>query len=228
MIQFNLLPDVKLQYIKTSRRKRVVGVIATAAIAASLTAMVLLFFVVNVIQKQHLNALSKDINTGIKELQDTPNLDKILTVQNQLMGLDDLHDQKPVASRLFGYLRQMTPTEVNIAKLDIDFDQNIMKVSGSSGSLSNINKFADTLKFTTYTVTEEGSESGETKNAFSKVVLSSFGRNAQEATYTIDLVFDPAIFSSTQEIKLVVPETITTRSETEKPLFQPLQQEEGQ
>lgn len=226
MIQFNLLPNVKLEYIKATRRKRLVMTGASLMMAVALGITILLFLVVNVIQKQHLKALSNDINQGVKELQETPNLDKILTVQNQLMSLDGLHDQKPVASRLFGYLAQITPVEVSIAQLDVDFDQNTMRFTGSSDSLSSINKFVDTLKFTNYRL--KGSDNAEeSKNAFASVVLSSFNRNSQEANYTIDLVFDPVIFSITQEAELVVPSAVTTRSETEKPLFQP-QQEEGQ
>ena len=93
MIQFNLLPDVKQAYIRAKRRKRVVAVTSTSVIAGCLTVLVLLFAFVNVAQKQHLKDLSSDINAQVKELQDTPNLDSILTVQNQLMVLGSLHDK---------------------------------------------------------------------------------------------------------------------------------------
>jgi Tfp pilus assembly protein PilN len=216
MIQFNLLPDVKLAYIRAKRRKRIVTVISSSVIASCLTVLVLLFAFVNIAQKQHLSDLSKDINSQVKELQDTQNLDSILTVQNQLMVLDGLHDKKPLASRLFNYLTQVTPAEINITKLDVDFQQSTMKVTGSSKSLNDVNKFADTLKFTNFTIGTD-----ETKQrAFSNVVLSSFGRTDTAANFAIDFVFDPAIFDNAKDVKLVVPDTITTRSETEKPLFQ--------
>lgn len=216
MIQFNLLPDVKLAFIRAKRRKRLVAVGSTSVIAASLTILLLLFLFVNVVQKRHLTALSSDINQQVKSLRDTPNLDSILTVQNQLMALGDLHDQKPVASRLYTYLTQVTPTEISISKLDVDFQTYTMKFNGSSNSLNSVNTFADTLKFTEFT---QG-ESTDKRRAFSNVVLSSFGRNDASANFAIDLSFDPAIFDSVEDIKLVVPDTITTRSETEKPLFQ--------
>lgn len=231
MIQFNLLPDVKLAYIRATRRKRVVVVTATSVMAVSVTVLVLLFLVVNVVQKRHLSALSVDINASAKELQDTPDLDKILTVQNQLMKLGELHDKKPVTTRLFKYLAEVTPTDVSIAKLDVDFSLKTMKFTGASTSLNTINTFVDTLKFTTFTVTEKNEETGETrqsspKPAFSNVVLTSFGRTNDQAAYSIDLVFDEAIFDSAQDAQLVVPDTISTRSETEKPLFDGREREE--
>lgn len=216
MIQFNLLPDVKLAFIRAKRRKRLVAVASTSVIAGCLTILLLLFLFVNVAQKGHLNALSADINNQVKELRDTPNLDSILTVQNQLKVLGGLHDQKPVASRIYTYLSQVTPSEISISKLDVDFLTSTMKFTGSSNSLNNVNKFADTLKFTEFT---QG-ESSEKQLAFSNVVLSSFGRTDATANFAIDLSFDPAIFDSVEVIELAVPATITTRSETEKPLFE--------
>lgn len=227
MIQFNLLPDVKLEYIRAQRRKRLVTVTSSAVMAGSLALLILLFVVVQVIQKQHLAALTKDINQYAAELQGTEDLDKILTVQNQLMSLTALHDQKPVATRLYAYLKQVTPTDVSIAKIDVDFELKTMRVTGSSGSLSSINTFVDTLKFTSFTTTDNDITSEESK-AFSNVVLSSFGRSAEEATYTVDLTYDEAIFDSSKNVRLTVPNTITTRSETERPLFEALPEEEVQ
>lgn len=216
MIQFNLLPDVKQAYIKAKRRKHLIVTSCSSVIGVCLLILALLFGYVNFGQKQHLNALSKDINAQVKNLQDTQDLDKILTVQNQLSVLSSLHDDKPVASRLFTYLTQTTPSEISISKLDVDFQAHTMKVSGSSSTLNNVNQFADTLKFTDYT---KGDDEAKQK-AFSDVVLSSFGRTETAANFAIDLTFDPLIFDSSEEVKLVVPSTVTTRSEIEKPVFE--------
>lgn len=221
MIQFNLLPDVKMAYIKATRRKRLVMVTATAVTVSCLVILALTFSLVNVWQKGHLNALSADIADQSKELKGTDDLDKILTVQNQMLVLDQLHNDKPVASRLFGYITEVTPTEINLTKLEFNFEGATIKFTGSSNSLNNVNKFADTLKFTEFTVGDDT----DAKKAFSNVVLSSFGRNDDTANFSIDLNFDPLIFDGADDVKLIVPSTITTRSETEKPLFK--EAEEG-
>lgn len=213
MIQFNLLPDVKQQYIKAHRAKRMVMVIAGLSSAVVLTVFIALFMVVRVAQKQHLGNLNQDIQATSGELQQIPELSKILTVQNQLRSLPELHDGKPVASRLFGYLSQITPTQISIAKLNVDFAANTMIISGDADALSTVNKFVDTIKFTDFS----GAGQDGSSKAFSDVVLSSFNRDDQRATYEINLAFDPAIFNSTSNGSLTVPKNITTRSEIEKP-----------
>lgn len=226
MIQFNLLPDVKLEYIKTKRVTRMITFTAVSIASVALGIMVLLFVVVNVLQKQHLNNLTKEIKSNSKKLEETPDLDKILTVQNQLNKLSDLHSKKPVATRLSTYMSQLTPAKVTVAKLDIDFETSTMAINGSTDSLATINKFVDTLKFTDYKYNDT------TTKAFSDVVLSSFGLAEGKASYLISFKFDPVIFSSDNQGRLIVPNTITTRSATERPegLFKPLTVplEEGQ
>src|SRR5690349_4497120 len=98
MIQFNLLPDVKLQYIKTRRTKRLTMIISVISAAACLTLLILMFVSVKVVQKKHINDLSKDIKSQVKTLNNVQDLNKILTVQNQLNSLPDLHQNKPATS----------------------------------------------------------------------------------------------------------------------------------
>jgi hypothetical protein len=223
MIQFNLLPDIKMQYVKSERTKRVVVAASVLVSAGALFLLILMFLVVNVFQKDHLGDVNKDIKTYSTTLQNTKDLAKILTVQNQLQSLPALHEQKPVTSRLFKYLGQVVSAQINIGKLEVDFDQNTMTFTGTADALSSVNTFVDTLKFTTYS-TEDGSITS--KSAFKGVVLSEFTRTSDKgATYTITMSFEPDIFDSSKDVGLVVPPgKITTRSETEKPteLFQPL------
>ncbi len=221
MIQFNLLPDVKLEYIKTRKTKRTVVTAALVIGGSALGILILLFFFVNVLQKQHLSHLNSDIKRDIAKLQDTPDLDKVLTIQNQLNSLPALHDQKAVSSRFFGYLSQLTPTDATVSAAKISFDDSTITVNGDAKDITTVNKFVDTIKFTDYTV----AGSDEKKKAFSNVVLTSFGKGEKSTSYSIQFSFDPAIFDGKGEVKLVVPSTVTTRSTTEKPtdLFQPSQ-----
>lgn len=224
MIQFNLLPDVKLDYVKTRRTKRTVTSIALITSAATLGILILLFMVVNLAQRNHLTNLSEDIAKYSKELEDTPGLDKVLTVQNQLNRLTELHDKKPVATRLAKYLAQITPTEVTIAEIEVDFSASTITIKGGAASLKDINKFADTLKFTDFKTKSE-----RKGKAFSDVVLKSFGTNEDGQSYELGLKFDKSIFSSEEEIELIVPATTTTRSVVENPgpLFKPLENLQG-
>lgn len=218
MIQLNLLPDVKLEYIKAKRLKRTAMVLSVLVSGSALVLLVFTVLLVSVAQKTHLKNLDKDIKTGTNKLQSIDDLDKILTVQSQLNSLPDLHSQKPVNSRLFSYMEQITPANAAISSLTFDMDTQKLTISGKADNIVTVNKFVDTLKFTGYQI---GSDSKTQKPAFSEIVLSSFSLGEKESSYSIDFKFDPLLFDAKADARLVVPKNkITTRSEVDKPLFQ--------
>lgn len=220
MIQFNLLPDVKLEYIKAARTRRIVMGVSIVVTVVSVLLFVSLFSTVHFVQKKSSQDLSKDIAAASDKLKDIPDLDRILTVQNQLNSIPSLNSQKPATERLFGFVTVTTPKDVAINKLNVDFEQHLITVTGTAGSIDKVNTYVDTLKFTKYKLTDD--ESAGQKLAFSNVVLSTFSRDKTTTTYTIDLNFDPAIFDATLKPQLVVPSIVTTRSALEQPtdLFQ--------
>lgn len=222
MIQFNLLPDIKIQYLKAKRQKHLFVLASVSASAIALAAFIILLTTVFVLQKKNLSDLNKDIKSTSAELQNVDDLNKILTVQNQLNALTVLHEKKVVASRLFDYLTQVTPATANISKLTIDHKLNTMVIAGSAPDLSTVNTYTDTLKFTKFTANGGSNQ----KESFTNVVLKTFTRDTKATTYEIALGFDPIIFSNQNEIKLIVPQIITTRSQVDKPtqLFQGGQQ----
>lgn len=219
MIQFNLLPDIKIQYIRARRQKHLVLLVSGIAVAASLVIVVGLITTVFVVQKKSIDDLSRDIASASTELQGTPDLTKMLTVQNQLKALPALHESKPMASRIFGYIAQSTPSDASISRLIVDFNTQTISISGSATSLEVVNTYTDTLKFATYHTENDRETEAQ---AFTNVVLTAFGRDSKGASYTITLAFDPVIFDNTEEVTLTIPNKITTRSQTEQPdaLFQ--------
>lgn len=219
MIQFNLLPDIKQQYMKAQRQKHMVVFISTLSMIIAVAIFVVLLLVTQLWQKKSISDLNGDIKQYSNELSSTDDFSKILTVQNQLNSLPALHDKKAVASRLSGYMTQLTPAKANVSKLDVDFDQNMISISGSADSLATVNTYVDTLKFTTFTAAGDDTKKD---NAFSSVVLAAFGKNSGATTYTITANFDPIIFSGEQEVTLTVPQITSSRSATEQPtdLFQ--------
>lgn len=225
MIQFNLLPDVKQEYVKARRTKRLVILASLAASGVSVFVLLLMVLTVDVVQKKSLHDLNNDIGKYSKQLKAVPNLNKMLTVQNQLNTLTSLHDQKVVTSRLFGYIKQFTPSQATISKLTVNFSDDgstdsttptsqpsTFDIQGNAPSLDVVNAFTDTLKATTYKIDGDGSSSSS-KKAFSNVVLSDFGRDKNGAKYTIDLSFDPAIFDSQNSVTLTVPAGLSTQAE---------------
>jgi hypothetical protein len=166
-----------------------------------------------------LNDLNRDITSESSSLQNKPQINQILTVQNQLESLTALHAAKPAASRLFTYLNDVTPASVSINNLSIDFTQYTVNLTGSADALKSINQYVDTLKNTTYTTPTDKTAAP----AFSNVVLSSFSidssstDSSQAASYSITLSYDKNLFDITQSPTLRVPSQTTTRSGLPQP-----------
>ena len=208
-VQFNLLPDIKMTYVKAQRTKRLVVLVAFLVTGVTLAIFLVILVTVDGLQKKQLSNADKDIAKYTKQLENTKDLSQILTIQNQLKTLATLHQEKRAASRLFTYLPQVTPANVNIGKISIDFAANTMEIDGTTDSLASVNKFIDTLKFTKYKIDEQSSDS---KPAFTSVVETSFALDAKGASYGISIQYDPILFSNKTKVALVVPQQTTTRS----------------
>lgn len=220
MIQFNLLPDVKLEYLRAKRLKSIMTAISLFVGLTSLSLALVMLFTVSVIQKKNMSDLEKDISTAANTVLNTPNINRILTVQNQLQSLSTVHGSKPAVTRFFGYLSSVTPSGVTISGAKMDLVGNTLTLSGQAPDLLSINRYVDTLKFTTFvdTGTDEGNltspEAGSADTpAFTQVILGGFASDKAESTFQISLAFNPDIFNNQKQIKLVVPERITTRSQ---------------
>ncbi|MBW3569255.1 hypothetical protein KY385_03955 [Candidatus Parcubacteria bacterium] len=225
MIQLNLLPDVKLQYIRARQRKRMVMSVSFIASAFFIAIFLILFMYVRIAQPEHLKNLNNDIVKTNDELKAKQDLSKILTIQNQLNSLPALHEKKVISSRLFDYLTQLTPIQATISDVNVDFSENKLTIKGNADELSTVNKFADTLKFTGYLSNdEEESSRGQCElglfegrksdsspqnpeavvcRAFGEVVLTEFTIATQEAvtdkkpiSYDLTFKFDPKIFAN--------------------------------
>lgn len=236
MIQFNLLPDVKLQFIKTRYRKRIVIAASVLVSGLFLVIFIALLLFVRVQQKLEIKSIDDDITKSEKALRAIPDLDKILTIQNQLASLPGLHDKKVITSRLFDYITQFTPAQATMSSVTADFEANKITIIGNADNLVTVNKFVDTLKFTTYKTAEDQPREGK---AFSAVVLTNYSVGgaagaAQGVSYGIDFTFDPVLFtnitaakdSTVPALTLVVPAITSTRSTTEKPIFVPQAKDE--
>jgi hypothetical protein len=66
MIQFNLLPDVKIEFLKTRARKRMIMVLSIGITATCLAIFILLFLFVRVNQAKYMRDLDKDIKSNVK------------------------------------------------------------------------------------------------------------------------------------------------------------------
>lgn len=235
MIQFNLLPDVKIEYMKAVQKRQIMAFISFVVTGVCIAIFVIVLMIVKVQQPKHISDLDKDINSNVAKLQENKDLDKILTIQNQLNSLPGLHDSKSMTSRIFGYLTQVVPTQATVSEVGISVDDKKITIKGNADSTATYNKFVDTLKFTQFT---DNSDPNNLKSgkAFPTVVVTNFTIDSNQAggdssapvggvTFELDVTYDEAIFKNTAKegsavansVSLNVPNQVTTRSATQSP-----------
>ncbi len=213
MIQLNLLPDIKLEFLKAQRVKRLVILGAFMVTAGSIAIIIIMSFVVFVWDKKSINDLTGDIKKYSNDLGDVEALNKALTVQSQLSSLKTLHTQKPKLSRLKDILTVITPNDVSLTSLTLDSTNYTMTLSGQAASLERSNTMADTLKFAYYKLPN----SNEKITPFTKVSVQS-GFDGKVAGVKAVFTYDPVIFDPTKDIVVEVEKGKTTsRAEIEKP-----------
>lgn len=230
MIQFNLLPDVKLAYLKTERQKHLVITAAIIASIVSVSIFVFLVVVVRVFQQTHMNNVTAEVKEVTNAIKETKDINRMLTVQSQLDSLQTLHDGKPVTTRLYDYITKLTPAQASISEIKLDYATNTLEISGKVPTLAIVQKYADTLKYTTYRPADKKADDTTPDPAvFVDVVLSDFGREKDFAKYTLKMSVDPEVFSGTKDTTVSVPAIASTDTSNVRPtpIFEPVPTEEG-
>lgn len=219
MAEFNLLPDIKVQFLRTKRMEHLVTTISVILGSVALAAFLFLLVYVDLIQHSSINHLNSQITSSTSTLTSNKNLSEVLTVQNQLRSIPQLEAQAPTGSRLFTYITDLTPVNVTISSLDVSFTAKTISITGAADTLSTVNTYVDTMKYATYNNLTDNTKDVQ---AFNTVILSSFNydntqTSGAQAQYTITCNFDPALFNSSDNITLKVPTEITTRSILNQP-----------
>jgi len=108
MIEVNLIPDVKREYLHAQRvRNTVISVsmLVAAAAAGGGGALGSLQFA--------SGQADNSIKSKYKELSDKPDINDLLTIQNQLTQIDMISSNRGVNSRIFDTLSAVNPQAPN-------------------------------------------------------------------------------------------------------------------
>jgi Tfp pilus assembly protein PilN len=217
MITFNLLPDVKLEYLKTKRlQARVIGIaVLTTIIVIGLVVLVALWvYGAQTLQKGYL---TNEIQKNHAKLEAVPDLEKYLTIQNQLNSLSTLHEGKNDFSRLLKFLPGLNPEKPNNVTLTnvevlVSEEGESMSFQGEVNDYTGLNTFRDTLTNATF-------KHGDTEEKlFETVTVASSSLEKSEkggsiVVFDIATTYNPnAFLSSTKNPTIVVSPMSTTRS----------------
>ena len=206
MIQVNLLPDVKQEYLKAQQTKHtvLVGAVLVSIVVSALT--ILFFAYVQVVQPQYQKRVQGDIDAGIQEVKKKPNAQRIVTVQGVLEQIPALKDKQVVTSRIFDYLKQFTPRVVTYNKVALNLEANTLTIAGSTVSYERANELANNLKSAQFTYVQGGAE--QKVQPFTGVVFNSLGKSesatdGKPVSFEITFTFNPVMFDPSASKTLI-------------------------
>ncbi|PLS80873.1 hypothetical protein CYG49_03865 [Candidatus Saccharibacteria bacterium] len=225
MIELNLLPDVKKEFLRAQRTRNTVitGSILAIMVAVGLTVLFAVY--VYGVQAAQTALLTRDIKNRASELEKKEELGKYLTIQNQLVHIDKLHEDKTVYSRLIDFLSVLNPSEPNsiqLSNLQVTTDEKSATFTGTGRSFENFNVFKDTLVNAEVVYKAAGDEGTQTEKLFDSVVVesSSLGRvrDATAVTFVVRVTFnEKAFLGGAQDVTVKVPTIETTQSVRQSP-----------
>lgn len=234
MIEINLLPDIKQQFIRAQRLKKLIITLMILIIAAALAIVLLLVFYVYIAQPVRQKFADDSIKKYAQQLKGNKDLTRDLTLQQQLSTITPLHEDKGSYDRLIDYLKTLNPqapNNISISKAQLDSEAGTISLEASAKNFQAIAIFNDTVKNAKLQYSDS---SGDQKiPLFSSVVVSdtSLGQDSsgqQVAAFKALLTYDPAAFDWTVTDPIVtIPNENTTPSAkrvsvfADKPLKEP-------
>ena len=182
MIEINLLPNVKRELLKTrAMRNRVISISFLVG-GASIAAVVVLALILGsqIAAEAVQNGVIKDRNDKLMAVED---LNKVVTIQNQLTKINEQHSRKKINSRIFDVVtavNPVTPNNVSFSDIKVNPESKTITLEGSA-----VNGYSalETLKKTilnTKVQTTDGDKSSEV--SLTKEIKNgdtSFGENSE-------------------------------------------------
>lgn len=135
MIEINLVPDVKQEFIRARRVRSVVVSLTILVGAIAIAVVAILLMVVYGWQGVQKKLTNDKIESESAKLSAVEGLDSALTIQNQLGTLPAMHESKPINSRIFDILATLSPPEsstVAISKFDVDSSMKTITIEAQS------------------------------------------------------------------------------------------------
>jgi hypothetical protein len=237
MLQLNLLPDVKKEFLKAGRQRNLVMTISivSSVIAGSVIVILGLVMGGQLVQKNLLLADVERDKKSIEQAKSDKQLNEYLTIQNQLGQIVSLKETQPIYSHLFDYLKQLNPASPNNVELNLvriasasggEGDADSIELQGSTSSFASLDVYKTTLMRTTITYSNGPKGDALTEPLFSTVTVSQAGiaqasdERGSRVAFTINLVYNPAAFKlSSTGLTLKIPQETTSDGDRNAPTF---------
>ena len=213
MIEINLVPDVKQELIKAQRIRATVIAGSILIGIVSIGVVALLAFYVFAVQTVRGSLIDGQIASGSKKLSSVEDLQKILTIQNQLTKISNLNANRKIDSRLFDVLAKIIPPEPNsikVSSLKVDADAGSISIDGqAANSYAALEVFKKTILATVikYKDSDNKEQSVKLGDKISTKDVS-YGEDSSGTKvlrFTLSFVYAPELFSpASKDLSLAV------------------------
>ncbi len=135
MIEISLVPDVKKELLIAQRLRNQVSIISIIVTASILTVGLIVVMFVYIYQHLKLDSLDKEGNRLVEYISNIEGSNQTLTIQNQLIKIDQVHQQKPMTSRIFLLMLHIVETNklpITISGLTLNVHNNQIVIDGST------------------------------------------------------------------------------------------------
>lgn len=216
MIEINLIPDVKQELLGA---KRVRAYVVSGAIITGIAAVgIVILMAVYLFTVQGLRSTLTDnaITEKGKELSGIKDLTNMLTIQNQLNALTEMHATKNIDSRMFAMLTAINPAQPNDVKISSAKIDSASKTITIQGQAANGYEAAEAFKKTILSTSiTYGSEDAKTSTAsLTKDVSTSEASWGEDASgkkvlrFTMSFEYAPEFFArSSKDAVITRPDT---------------------
>lgn len=162
MIEINLLPDIKREFLQAQKVRN--RVMATSMIAGVLSLGIVGLIIVWIgLQAGRELLINNAINSESKKLSSVEAINEAVTIQNQLGKVNELHDKKALTSRIFNMITVINPpapNNIGIVNMVVNTEDNSIKMEAqATGGYAALETFRKTITATTISyVAADGSD----------------------------------------------------------------------
>lgn len=213
MIQINLLPDVKQEYLRARRTRNLAISISIFVGLAAVGVVVLLALMLGGQIARELLSDNK-IDSEYEKMSQVENLSELVTLQNQLNLISSQHDKKSVDSRLFSFLQVINPkapNDVQFSTVSLDPENLQLKLEGvTAGGYPAVEALKKTILNTDMEYVSNQERYSEPVSDRVSIESTSFGEDSsgrRVLRYEVVVDYHDMLFvNSAKNVKIVGPD----------------------
>lgn len=224
MIEVNLLPDVKQEFIQAQKVRNAVvsmSILLSIAVGIIVTLLALYVYVAQPVLRANNEAAIQKLHGDL--LKNNPDLASAVTVQNQVQGLADQHKQKNITSRIFDVLNTIEPQGENAVVYRTvrinTTDKTVTIEAEAANGYKALESFKKTIEGTSFEYKTDGQ--GDTQKVKLTDKISDGTRTLGEDSsgkkvlrFSISFVYNDALFARDSKDGRIVGPTQTNATDS--------------